>query len=101
MGILKSLLIFGTLSCVIIRIQADNKMQIFGKLINDDGETKTITLEVEPSTKIKDIRGKMAKQIGIPIESLVLIFNNQELQDARTVDYYNIKNGSTLNLEEM
>ena len=61
---------------------------------------KTFTLGVNSSDKIEDIKTKIAKKEGTPIQSkrLILIFGGKHLEDDRTLADYNVQNNSTLHL---
>lgn len=59
---------------------------------------KTITIEVEPTATILEVKEKIQDKEGIPPEQQRLVFAGKRLENSRTVEDLKVIQGTTFHL---
>jgi hypothetical protein len=78
----------------VVGAQAAQAMQIFVTIAGPTGGT--ISLEVESSDTVENVKQKIQDAEGIPPDQQVLVFEGEILEDGNTLASYGITAGDTL-----
>ena len=69
-------------------------MQIYIKTLTG----RTVSLIVVESETIRTVKEKLKEKDGVPVQEQRLVFNNQELEDSKTLQHYGILREATLHV---
>lgn len=64
----------------------------------DNYEEYNFSLEVDSSNKIIDVKLEVQEQKKLAVGDQIMTFNDEQLKDENTLDYYKIGNGSTITI---
>ena len=76
------------------KVAPSYSMQIFVKTLSG----KHITLDVEPTDRIEDVKEKISDKEGIDVKQICLSFAGKELKDGNTLQDYSIQKDSTIHM---
>ena len=69
-------------------------MQIYIKTLTG----RSVSLIVEEGETIRTVKNKLKEKDGVPVAEQRLVFNNQELEDSKTLQHYGILREATLHV---
>nr|CAD2184676.1 unnamed protein product [Meloidogyne enterolobii] len=81
-----------------VDMSCGNKFPASFQLFVNITNTRTITIDVKPSDTIENVKAKIQDKEGIPYEQFYLIFGGKQLEDGRTLSYYELKRNCFINL---
>lgn len=69
-------------------------MQIFIRTL----QGKSIPLEFDGTDTISAIKARIFEKEGVPVDQQRLVFSGKQLEDANTLESYNIESGSQIHM---
>lgn len=72
-------------------------MQVFVH-VNVDSDKGSMTLEIEPTDRIEDIKQKISDKNGIPTEDQILIFAGKVLKNEKSIQDYSVQKDAAIQL---
>lgn len=77
-----------------LAVRGGSSMQLFVKTLSG----KTISVEVEETDRIEDVKAKIEEKEGIPPEQQRLIFGGKQLDGHKTLQDYAVEDGASLSM---
>lgn len=77
-----------------LEVRGGDSMQLFVKTLSG----KTISVEVEETDRIEDVKAKIEEKEGIPPEQQRLIFGGKQLDGHKTLQDYAVEDGASLSM---
>nr|CAD2168007.1 unnamed protein product [Meloidogyne enterolobii] len=81
-----------------VDMSCGNKLPATFQILVNITNSRTITIDVKPSDTIENVKAKIQDKEGIPYEQFYLIFGGKQLEDGRTLSYYELKENCFINL---
>mmetsp|Transcript_6614 Transcript_6614/g.17285 ORF Transcript_6614/g.17285 Transcript_6614/m.17285 type:complete len:122 (-) Transcript_6614:724-1089(-) len=77
-----------------LEVRGGDSMQLFVKTLSG----KTISVEVDDTDRIEDVKAKIEEKEGIPPEQQRLIFGGKQLDGHKTLQDYAVEDGASLSM---